>query len=135
VSYPIFAVNLLHGEMQQPMFLTAWSHPGFDGLEHQGFAGQDIPETLKSIDLLWRASGRAAPRPSYRFIDSYLEAAYAAILRQQNAGQYFVRYLPFSSPVLACFGLAAFTAERRTKENRRAQRRWARAAVKFSAPA
>jgi putative ABC transport system permease protein len=73
-----------------------------------------IPETLTAIDRLWKELGD--PRPiSRRFTNDFLNVVYAPTIRQG----WLVGGLSIVALFLSClglFGLAAFTAERRTKE-------------------
>ena len=70
--------------------------------------------TLRAVDDLWRRTGPSAP-PSHRFVDDYLQSFYLATIQQG----WMLDALCAMALFLAClglFGLAAFTAERRTKE-------------------
>jgi putative ABC transport system permease protein len=73
-----------------------------------------IPETLTAIDRLWTELGD--PRPiSRRFTSDFLNVVYAPTIRQG----WLVGGLGVVALFLSClglFGLAAFVAERRTKE-------------------
>lgn len=73
-----------------------------------------IPETLTAIDRLWAELG--APRPIRReFTDTYLNTVYASVIRQEA----LIGLLGGVALFLSClglFGLAAFVAERRTRE-------------------
>ncbi|NQV70995.1 MAG: ABC transporter permease [Pseudohongiella sp.] len=76
--------------------------------------GQDIPETLESIDQLWREFGD--PKPiQRRFFDERIENMYRSVTQQaQLLGLYTVAAVFIA--ILGLVGLAAFLAERRTKE-------------------
>jgi putative ABC transport system permease protein len=73
-----------------------------------------IPETVSAVDRLWKELGD--PRPiSRRFTNDFLNAVYAPTIRQG----WLVGALGVVALFLSClglFGLAAFVAERRTKE-------------------
>jgi len=73
-----------------------------------------IPETVSAVDRLWKELGN--PRPiSRRFTDDFLNVVYAPTIRQG----WLVGALGVVALFLSClglFGLAAFVAERRTKE-------------------
>jgi putative ABC transport system permease protein len=74
----------------------------------------DPVATLKAIDDLWRRTGSPLP-PSHRFVDDYVQSFYLATIQQG----WMLDALCATALLLAClglFGLAAFTAERRTKE-------------------
>jgi putative ABC transport system permease protein len=77
-------------------------------------SGREIPETLASIDLLWKRLG--SPRPITRFFfDQQLEDTYQDMIRQQR----LMTGLEAVALLIAClglFGIAAFSSERRTKE-------------------
>lgn len=73
-----------------------------------------IPETLTAIDRLWAELG--APRPiQRRFTDAYLNIVYASAIRQEALIGALGGVALFIA-ALGLFGLAAFVAERRTKE-------------------
>jgi putative ABC transport system permease protein len=75
--------------------------------------GDPVP-ALRAIDDLWRKTGSPLP-PSHRFVDDYVQSFYLATIQQG----WMLDALCAVAVVLAClglFGLAAFTAERRTKE-------------------
>lgn len=77
-------------------------------------SGQSIPETLAALDVTWRATGHGEPIDRV-FLDDYIQALYATVERLTQT------LLIFSgcALLLACLGLvgmAAATAERRTKE-------------------
>jgi putative ABC transport system permease protein len=76
--------------------------------------GRRIPETLASIDELWKRLGE--PKPIQRvFVDKYVQDQYADGIRE---GQMFAGFalVALFIACLGLFGLSAFTAERRTKE-------------------
>jgi putative ABC transport system permease protein len=77
-------------------------------------SGRQIPETLASIDLLWKRLG--SPRPvSWFFFDQQVEDTYRDMIRQQQ----LMTALESVALLIAClglFGIAAFSSERRTKE-------------------
>jgi putative ABC transport system permease protein len=77
-------------------------------------AGEDLPAVLQSIDEIWKAMG--PPRPMLRFFrDQYFESLYLTTTRQLTLFTWFSGIAIFVAG-LGLFGLAAFTAERRTKE-------------------
>jgi putative ABC transport system permease protein len=74
----------------------------------------DQAGALRAIDNLWRRTVPSSP-PSHRFVDDYLQSFYLATIQQG----WMLDALCAAALFLAClglFGLAAFTAERRTKE-------------------
>jgi len=77
-------------------------------------SGDALPETLAAIDLTWRATGHGEPIDRV-FLDDYIQSLYLAVERLTQT------LVVFSgcALLLACLGLvgvAAATAERRTKE-------------------
>jgi putative ABC transport system permease protein len=108
---PDFSFDLInHGVRPMAYFLVPQA---LDTLSIK-LKGQDVPETLKAIDDLWRQSGAVRP-PSRRFVDDYLQSVYIAAIRQG----WLIDALCGLAIFIACLGLlglAAFTAERRTKE-------------------
>ena len=76
--------------------------------------GRDIPQALAAIDQLWRIFGE--PRPiTQTFLNQRVEDMYKDISRQ---GQLFAVFSGIAVFIagLGLIGLAAFTAEHRTKE-------------------
>ena len=76
--------------------------------------GEDLPGTLAALEAAWL---RAAPdRPfTYHFLDDDFDRQY----RAEEQWEHVVTYAALFALLIAClglFGLAAFTAERRTKE-------------------
>jgi len=76
--------------------------------------GQDIPGVVAFVDRIWH---RMAPSAaiSRSFLDDSFEALYRADVQQGELFATFVT-IAISISALGLFGLAAFTAERRTKE-------------------
>jgi putative ABC transport system permease protein len=103
------------GSVRQPVEAIVF-HTG-TGLFHLlsvKLAGNRILETLNSIDELWKRLGE--PRPISRmFVDRYRQERYADDIRQGQMFAVFASVALFIA-CLGLFGLAAFTAERRTKE-------------------
>jgi putative ABC transport system permease protein len=76
--------------------------------------GQRLPETLQSIDALWRSTGHVRPI-KFEFMGEIMRSHYHGMQIQGG----IIGASAGLAIVLAClglFGLAAFTAERRTKE-------------------
>jgi putative ABC transport system permease protein len=76
--------------------------------------GERVPETLAAIDALWRRVGD--PRAISRtFLDQAVQNLYVDLTRQMIVLGYLTAVAVFIA-ALGLFGLAAFTAEQRTKE-------------------
>jgi putative ABC transport system permease protein len=77
--------------------------------------GSEIPETLKAIDKLWDLTANQ-PRPISRaFYQQYVQDLYRDLTQQSRLFAYLSAVALFLAG-LGLFGLAAFTAERRTRE-------------------
>jgi putative ABC transport system permease protein len=77
--------------------------------------GNEIPETLKAIDRLWDQTANQ-PRPISRaFYQQYVQDLYRDLTQQSRLFAYLAAVALFLAG-LGLFGLAAFTAERRTHE-------------------
>jgi putative ABC transport system permease protein len=77
-------------------------------------SGRQIPETLASIDLLWKRLGGTRPITRF-FFDQQMENTYRDMIRQER----LMTGLESVALLIAClglFGIAAFSSERRTKE-------------------
>ncbi len=99
-------------EVIRPVAIAMWQ-PKFNVLSLK-IRGEDIEETLKYIGELWQKYIPEKPFV-YRFLDEYLARSYMA---EQRIGT-LVTVFAGLAIVIAClglFGLAAFTAEQRTKE-------------------
>jgi len=82
--------------------------------------GQQIPETIKAIDDLWRRLGNAdiggaTGGPSRMFLDEHFQRSYLAMLRQFQAFG-LCAFIALVLSGIGLFALTAATAERRTKE-------------------
>jgi putative ABC transport system permease protein len=76
--------------------------------------GRHVPETLTSIQRLWKATGASEPLRSF-FLDDYMQNLYLAVLRFAQA----FALMAGIAVLLACLGLvglSASTTDRRTKE-------------------
>jgi putative ABC transport system permease protein len=76
--------------------------------------GEHVPETLHSIDALWRSTGHVRPI-KFEFMSEYMRQLYRDVQIQGG----IIGASAGLAIVIACLGLfalAAFTAERRTKE-------------------
>ena len=99
-------------EVIRPVAIAMWQ-PKFNVLSLK-IRGEDIEETLKYIGELWQKYIPEKPF-EYRFLDENLARSYMA---EQRIGT-LVTVFAGLAIVIAClglFGLAAFTAEQRTKE-------------------
>ena len=88
--------------------------PGWAKYLNVKLTGEKVPDTLTAIDAVWREMVPARPIQR-QFIDDRLEKLYRDVARQ---GHIFAGFA-LVAVLIAClglFGLAAFTAERRTKE-------------------
>jgi putative ABC transport system permease protein len=88
--------------------------PGVAGFMVVKLAGRDIPETLRGIDRVWRATGHDRPLPQ-AFESQVVEDLYKDVITQGIA----IGICAGLAILIACLGLfalAAFTTERRTKE-------------------
>jgi putative ABC transport system permease protein len=103
------------GSIREPVGPTVfYVEPHLFQLMSVKLSGREIPETLASIDLLWKRLG--SPRPISRFFfDQQVENTYQDMIRQQR----LMTGLETVALLIAClglFGIAAFSSERRTKE-------------------
>jgi len=76
--------------------------------------GERLPETLQAIDAVWRTTGEARPITRF-FLNDHLQGLYLDMSRQAQVFTAFAGLALFIA-ALGLFGLAAFTAETRTKE-------------------
>ncbi len=109
------APNLNFRSVRDPVNpLVYYADPYEDLLYSVRLRGHDIPETLRAMDVVGKrlAGPYAPPR---QFLDVVIQAQYADVTRQ---GILFAIFSGVAAVVscLGLFGLAAFTAERRTKE-------------------
>lgn len=106
-----FPTSNLHDPLSAKAFHT---DAGVFNLVSIRLVGQQIPETLRAIDQLWKRTGE--PRPIQRFFaDQFYQDQYAEDIRQGKLIGGFAGVAVFIA-CLGLFGLSAFTAERRTKE-------------------
>jgi putative ABC transport system permease protein len=106
-----FPLTSLHNPIDPVVFFTDAEY--FDTVSVK-LDGRRIPETLAAIDKLWKQIGE--PRPIIRFFaDEFLEDQYQQDLRHGQMTAVAAGIAVFIA-CLGLFGLAAFTAERRTKE-------------------
>jgi putative ABC transport system permease protein len=103
------------GSIQDPIGPTVfYVLPNLFQLMSVKLSGHQIPETLASIELLWKKLG--TPRPmSHFFFDQAVENTYRDMIRQTQ----LMTALEAVALLIAClglFGIAAFSSERRTQE-------------------
>ena len=99
-------------EIIRPVAIAMWQ-PKFNVLTLK-IRGQDIDETLKYIGEIWQKYIPEKPF-EYRFLDENLASFYLA---EQRIGTLITVFAGLAI-IIAClglFGLAAFTAEQRTRE-------------------
>jgi len=101
----------VHVEFRPNLYYLALKR--FDMLNAR-LTGRDIPETMAAIEQLWRQYGDPVP-PPLRFLNDELEARHRDITQQTRLFTIFAGIAGLIA-ALGLFGLAAFTAEQRTKE-------------------
>ena len=108
---PDFPLSSIRTPIRPSVFLI---EPDWSNFLNVKLTGDHVPETLAAIDRVWKEM--VPTRPITRqFVDDRIEHLYRDVTRQ---GQVFAGFA-LIAVVIAClglFGLAAFTAERRTKE-------------------
>lgn len=108
---PDFPLSTIRSAIPPNVFLL---DPGWSTYLNVKLSGDHVQEALTGIDRVWREM--VPDRPiSREFIDARIEKLYRDVTRQ---GQVFSGFA-LVAVLIAClglFGLAAFTAERRTKE-------------------
>ena len=108
---PDFPLSSIRATIPPTVFIT---EPTWSTYLNVKLTGANVPETLVAIDRIWKEMVPAQPI-SREFIDDRIEKLYRDVTRQ---GQVFAGFA-LVAVMIAClglFGLAAFTAERRTKE-------------------
>ncbi|CAN5290347.1 ABC transporter permease [soil metagenome] len=96
----------------QPMLL--FSIPQYNGMVHVKTTGQQASQAIAAAEKLWKKD-----KPGYPFEYTFLDETYDRMYRaEQRTGQLFNFFAGIAIIVcsLGLFGLAAFTAEQRTKE-------------------
>jgi len=105
-----FAVDAVHKAIYPTMYFTI-PQPSYLNVR---LTGSDVPETLAAIDRLWSEFGE--PKAITRFfLDQRVQELYLDITRQLQLFAAF-SVITILIACLGLFGLAAFTAETRTKE-------------------
>ncbi|MFA7645643.1 MAG: ABC transporter permease [Phenylobacterium sp.] len=111
---PDTTLDLKSARVKATFFLVDFANYPADQVLSIKLDGDQIPETLRTIDQLWRNSGQAG-EIRRQFLDDYVQRLYVATIRQGV----LVSVLCGLALLLACMGLlglASFTAQRRTKE-------------------
>jgi predicted permease len=96
----------------EPMLL--FSYPRYNGVVHVKTTGADAAQAIAAAERLWKKTNPAAPF-EYAFLDQTYDRMYRA---EQRIGKLF-NFFAGVAILISClglFGLAAFTAEQRTKE-------------------
>ena len=108
---PDFPLTTIRARIRPNVFLI---QPDWSNYLNVKLTGDQVPQTLAAIDRIWQEM--VPTRPIQRqFVDDRIEHLYRDVIRQ---GQVFAGFA-LVAVLIAClglFGLAAFTAERRTKE-------------------
>jgi putative ABC transport system permease protein len=107
-----FEIDSINHEPQPTFFLA---DPQRFRTINLKLSGGDIPETLAAIDRLWDRNPKASRPLSHRFLDQVVETYYRDLGRQARMLAVCAAIALFIAS-LGLFGLAAFTAESRTKE-------------------
>ncbi len=115
---PDFSLNTVAAPVPATVYVQPRTAAGLDfdklDLLNVRLRGGDIPETLASIDALWRRTG--SPDPVARFfLDEHIELLYQGILRQSQAFG-ICALLAMALSCIGLFAVSSATAERRTKE-------------------
>jgi putative ABC transport system permease protein len=110
---PDFTLDLRSAAVKPTAYIMDLSYPMEQVLAVR-LEGRRTPETLGSIDRLWKATGHAGA-PRRQFLDDYIQRLYVVTVRQAA----LMSALCAVATLLACAGLLAlssYTAQRRTKE-------------------
>lgn len=111
---PDTTLDLKSARVKPTFFLVDFANYPADQVLSIKLDAARVPETVRAIDQLWRSSGQPG-EIRRQFLDDYVQRLYVATIRQGV----LVSILCGLALLLACLGLlglAAFTAERRTKE-------------------
>lgn len=111
---PDVTLDLRSARVKPTFFLVDFANYPADQVLSIKLDGADLPETVREIDQLWRSSGQ--PGEIHRqFLDDYVQQLYVTTIRQGVLVSALCG-LALLLAGLGLLGLAAFTAERRTKE-------------------
>jgi putative ABC transport system permease protein len=111
---PDFTLDLLNATVKPTAYQVNFALYPADQVLSVKLDGAAAPETLGAIDRLWKATGRAGPIRR-QFLDDYVQRLYVGTVRQAFLVSVLCGLALFLAG-LGLLGLAAFTAERRTKE-------------------
>jgi putative ABC transport system permease protein len=111
---PDFTLDLLNAPVRPTVYMVDFANYPADQVLSIKLDGARAPETLRAIDRLWKATGRAGPIRR-QFLDDYVQRLYVGTVRQAFLVSVLCGLALFLAG-LGLLGLAAFTAERRTKE-------------------
>jgi putative ABC transport system permease protein len=110
---PDFSLDSVEHRIEAQGFVVTAQDPLFD-LINVKLSGRQLPETLGSIDRLWKATGAVAPINRY-FLNEHIQRMYLAMLREAQLFGIFA-IVAVTLACLGLLGLAASIAERRTRE-------------------
>jgi putative ABC transport system permease protein len=108
---PDFSVDAVRHAVPPTVYFV---NPKWFGLMNIRMTGRDVPQTLKLIPELWKRYGDNAQYDIYS-LDWFVQDKFADLSRQATLFA-LVALVALFVACLGLFGLAAFTAEQRTKE-------------------
>jgi putative ABC transport system permease protein len=111
---PDFAFYSVKTAIKPTIYMNRSTYPGVEGLVTIKLHGREIPETLSTIDRIWRSTGNSAAIDR-AFVDEHVQKLYEDLVRSTRLFAIFAGVAAF----LACLGLIGLSisaAERRTKE-------------------
>jgi len=108
---PDFPMNSIHDAVQPSVFFI---DPALFNVFTLKLAGNEVPETIRSIKAVWHESFPDHPIYSY-FLDDRIATLYVKEVRE---GRLLAAFAGIAGVIgcLGLLGLSAYTAERRTKE-------------------
>ena len=108
---PDFTLNSIRSQIEPLIYFV---DPGDSRFMVLKLSGREIPETLRAINRIWRATGHDRPLPQ-EFESQVVQGLYKDVITQGIAVAICAGLAIFIAG-LGLFALAAFTTERRTKE-------------------
>jgi putative ABC transport system permease protein len=111
---PDFAFHSVEMQIAPTIYLDRPTGPDGEGLVSVKLAGNRIPETLREIDRLWRATGNEGPIER-SFVAERIEALYQDLARATQLFALFSAIALFLAGI-GIVGLSLSMAERRRKE-------------------